>query len=142
MDLCIFINILQISSYFTDKLLGIVRDTILHMKGMSKTENDQSISSGLPQFADKTHKGDAALEFIKHVCAVLALDQNVQHDVLVILFLLIQALYYVYSVCLAKIFFANLFLVLFMGLTILFGIIHGFHYTISANFYLYLQYFQ
>ncbi|XP_075636199.1 DNA polymerase epsilon catalytic subunit A-like [Castanea sativa] len=73
----------QISSYFTDKLLGIVRDTILHMKGMSKTENDQNISSGLPQFADKTHKGDAALEFIKHVCAVLALDQNVQHDVLV-----------------------------------------------------------
>ncbi|XP_065634458.1 DNA polymerase epsilon catalytic subunit A [Quercus suber] len=73
----------QISSYFTDKLLGIVRDTILHMKGMSKTENDQNISSGFPQFADKTHKGDAALEFIKHVCAVLALDQNVQHDVLV-----------------------------------------------------------
>ncbi|XP_050281236.1 DNA polymerase epsilon catalytic subunit A-like isoform X3 [Quercus robur] len=73
----------QISSYFTDKLLGIVRDTILHMKGMSKTENDQNLSSGLPQFADKTHKGDAALEFIKHVCAVLALDQNVQHDVLV-----------------------------------------------------------
>ncbi|KAK7845202.1 dna polymerase epsilon catalytic subunit a [Quercus suber] len=57
----------QISSYFTDKLLGIVRDTILHMKGMSKTENDQNISSGFPQFADKTHKGDAALEFIKHV---------------------------------------------------------------------------
>ncbi|KAK9999535.1 hypothetical protein SO802_019138 [Lithocarpus litseifolius] len=73
----------QISSYFTDKLLGIVRDTILHMKGMSKTENDQNISSGLPQFADKIHTGDAALEFIKHVCAVLALDQNVQHDVLV-----------------------------------------------------------
>lgn len=31
------------------------------------------------------HRGDAALEFIKHVCAVLALDQSVQHDVLVIL---------------------------------------------------------
>ena len=90
-----FVNILQISSYFTDKLLGIVRDTIVHMKGMTKTENDQNISSGLPQFADKIHKGDAALEFIKHVCAVLALDQNVQHDVLVILFQLIQALYYV-----------------------------------------------
>ena len=25
-----------------------------------------------------------------------------------------------------------------MGLTVLFGIIHGFYYTISANFYLYL----
>ena len=29
-----------------------------------------------------------------------------------------------------------------MGSTALFGIIHGSHYTISANFYLYLQYFQ
>ena len=29
-----------------------------------------------------------------------------------------------------------------MGLTALFGTIHGSHYTISANFYLYLQYFQ
>jgi hypothetical protein len=55
------------------------------MKGMNRTENDQHISSGLPEVTDKIHKGDAALEFIKHVCAVLALDQNVQHDVLVIL---------------------------------------------------------
>ena len=29
-----------------------------------------------------------------------------------------------------------------MSLTILFSIIYGAHYTISANFYLYLQYFQ
>ena len=29
-----------------------------------------------------------------------------------------------------------------MGLTALFDTIHGSHYTISANFYLYLQYFQ
>ena len=29
-----------------------------------------------------------------------------------------------------------------MGSTALFGIIYGFHYTISANFYLYLYYFQ
>ena len=36
----------------------------------------------------------------------------------------------------------NLFLVLFIGSTALFSIIHGSHYTISANFYLYLQYFQ
>ena len=36
----------------------------------------------------------------------------------------------------------NLFLVLFMGFIALFGIIHGSHYTISTNFYLYLQYFQ
>ena len=36
----------------------------------------------------------------------------------------------------------SLFLLLFMGLTALFGIIHGSHCTISANFYFYLQYFQ
>ena len=29
-----------------------------------------------------------------------------------------------------------------MSLTALFGIIHTSYYTISANFYLYLQYFQ
>ena len=38
--------------------------------------------------------------------------------------------------------FASLFLLLFMGSTALFGTIHGFHYTILANFYFYLQYFQ
>lgn len=75
----------QISSYFTEKLLGVVRDIVLHMKGMGRSEADQSSSSGLPQLMDDLHKGDAALEFIKHVCAVLALDQSVQHDVHVIL---------------------------------------------------------
>lgn len=73
----------QISSYFTEKLLGIVRDTILHMKELSKSANEKSISSGMPQISGNANKGDAALEFIKHVCAVLALDQSVQHDVLV-----------------------------------------------------------
>ncbi|WVZ02207.1 hypothetical protein V8G54_023013 [Vigna mungo] len=69
----------QISSYFADKLLGIVHDISLHMKGVSKSENNQSISPG-----PELHRGDAALEFIKHVCAVLALDQSVQHEVLVL----------------------------------------------------------
>lgn len=55
------------------------------MKGMIRSEIDQSTSSGLPQPMGDLHRGDAALEFIKHVCAVLALDQSVQHDVLVIL---------------------------------------------------------
>ncbi|KAF1884802.1 hypothetical protein Lal_00028689, partial [Lupinus albus] len=73
----------QISSYFADKLLGIVSDIFLHMKGTNKSENDQSISSGLPQLGGDVHRGDAALEFIKHVCAVLALDQSVHHDILV-----------------------------------------------------------
>lgn len=36
--------------------------------------------------ASANNKGDAALEFIKHICAVLALDQNVQHDILVMLY--------------------------------------------------------
>ena len=36
----------------------------------------------------------------------------------------------------------NLFLLLFMDLTILFNTIHLSQYTILANFYFYLQYFQ
>ena len=36
----------------------------------------------------------------------------------------------------------SLFLILFMSLIALFDTIHGSHYTISTNFYLYLQYFQ
>ena len=35
----------------------------------------------------------------------------------------------------------NLFLLLFMGLSAFFGIIYGFYYTISVNFYFYLLYF-
>ena len=35
----------------------------------------------------------------------------------------------------------SLFLLLFMGPTILFRIIHEVYYTISTNFYIYLQYF-
>ncbi|KAL9391175.1 hypothetical protein Peur_015095 [Populus x canadensis] len=73
----------QIGTHFTDKLLGIARDTVLHMKGINKSENDQQISLGIQQPAGMNHKGDPALEFIKHVCAVLALDQHVQHEVLV-----------------------------------------------------------
>ncbi|XP_048444807.1 DNA polymerase epsilon catalytic subunit A isoform X2 [Pyrus x bretschneideri] len=73
----------QISSYFTDKLLGIVHDTILHMKELKKSENDHDTSLGLPQIAGNIHQGDAALEFIKDVCGVFSIDQNVIHDVLV-----------------------------------------------------------
>ena len=36
----------------------------------------------------------------------------------------------------------SLFFVLFMGPTALFGIIHVYNYVISANFFLYLRYFQ
>lgn len=45
------------------------------MKGKNNpTENLQS---------SNIHKGDSALDFIKYVCAVLALDQKVQDEVLV-----------------------------------------------------------
>lgn len=60
-------------------MLGIVRDIVLHMKGKDKNTKDI-----LPeQPSGNIQKGDAALGFIKLVCSVLALDQNVQHDVLV-----------------------------------------------------------
>ena len=46
------------------------------------------------------------------------------------------------SVLLALIIFTSLFSILFISFTALFGTIHGFYCTISANFYFYLQYFQ
>ncbi|KAK1275110.1 DNA polymerase epsilon catalytic subunit A [Acorus gramineus] len=74
---------IQISSYFSAKLLEIVCDTLHHFKGKSKNEINDPLSHGL-QRSDASHAntGDAALNFIKHVCAVLALDQSVQHDIL------------------------------------------------------------
>ena len=73
----------QVSSYFTQKLFRIVEDILHHFKGKKKMEGD-SATHGFSRPSDShPHKGDAALEFIKHVCAVLALDQNVQHDILV-----------------------------------------------------------
>jgi len=69
----------KISTYFADKLLRTVSDILHHFKGKSKFESDESASR---ESDPHTHKGDAALEFIKHICAVLALDQNVQHDIL------------------------------------------------------------
>jgi len=60
------------------------------MKGMNRLENNQS-TSGLPPLTGDVHRGDASLEFIKHVCAVLALDQSVQHEVLVIIVLVMLA---------------------------------------------------
>ncbi|KAK7262191.1 hypothetical protein RJT34_29753 [Clitoria ternatea] len=67
----------QISGHFTHELLRIVRLIGLHIKE-SRSENS------FPQLMGDAHRGAADLEFIKHVCAVLALDQSVQHDVLVL----------------------------------------------------------
>ncbi|XP_024985920.1 DNA polymerase epsilon catalytic subunit A-like isoform X2 [Cynara cardunculus var. scolymus] len=72
----------QIRSHFTDKLLRIVCDTVLHMRGTGKSQAAQDNSSGNSTI-ENAYKGDPALEFIKHVCAVLVLDQNVQHDILI-----------------------------------------------------------
>ncbi|XP_062219147.1 DNA polymerase epsilon catalytic subunit A-like [Phragmites australis] len=69
----------KISTYFADKLLKIVSDILHHFKGKSKFESDEPANR---ESNPHTHKGGAALEFIKHICAVLALDQNVQHDIL------------------------------------------------------------
>ncbi|XP_022862888.1 DNA polymerase epsilon catalytic subunit A-like [Olea europaea var. sylvestris] len=66
----------EIGSYFSDKLLKIVCDPSLH-------KSDHPISTGSSQPFNNIHKGDPALDFIKYICAVLALDQNVQHEVLI-----------------------------------------------------------
>lgn len=71
---------MQISNYFADKLLRTVSDILHHFKGKNKHELDEPANG---ESDPHTHKGDAALEFIKHICAVLVLDQNVQHDILV-----------------------------------------------------------
>ncbi|KAL9143406.1 hypothetical protein ABFS82_14G234200 [Erythranthe guttata] len=73
----------KIGSEFTDKLLKIVCNPSLHMKGKNKSQSDQDTSAGNSQSLNNIHKGDCALDFIKYVCAVLALDQKVQHEVLV-----------------------------------------------------------
>ena len=49
---------------------------------------------------------------------------------------------HIWCVHLTKIIFVSLFLLLFMGPTVLLGTIHESYYTISANYYLYLQHFQ
>lgn len=53
------------------------------MKGKNKSQSDHNVSAGSSQSLNNIHKGDSALDFIKYVCAVLALDQKVQHEVLV-----------------------------------------------------------
>lgn len=71
----------QINSHFSDKLLKVVRDMVLH-KGINRSE-DHGHGSAESSRHSSERKEDFTLEFIKHICAVLALDQTVQHDVLV-----------------------------------------------------------
>lgn len=71
----IVVVVLQINSHFSDKLLGVIRDMVVHTKSIDRSKKNEQSS--------EKQRGDATLEFIKHTCAVLALDQTVQHDVLV-----------------------------------------------------------
>lgn len=74
----------KIGSYFTDKLLKIVCDPRLCTKeSSSRDSNPENISKDNQQSSQGIRKGDPLLEFIKYVCAVLALDQRVQHEVLI-----------------------------------------------------------
>lgn len=75
--------ILQVNSDFSSKLLRIVEDILHHFKHKIAV-NEEHTDDGVfpPNFPMPTE--DVALEFIKHVCAVLALDHNVHHDILVI----------------------------------------------------------
>jgi DNA polymerase epsilon subunit 1 len=79
-------DLFQIASYFTDKLLRIVRDLQKHMlsRRIDVDDPELQLAREFPKLAG-SHlvMGDVALEFIKHVCAVLALDNRVQHNVLI-----------------------------------------------------------
>lgn len=95
-----YLYIVQIRSHFTEKLLKIVSDPSLHMNGRNKSRSDHNTLTGSLQSINSSYKGDSALDFIKYVCAVLALDQKVQHEVLVTvavkLFSLINILVFVH----------------------------------------------
>ncbi|PHT64973.1 hypothetical protein T459_29398, partial [Capsicum annuum] len=73
----------KIRTYFTDKLLKIVCALNLQMKVLNNSQKNQETPDANSQPYSHVEKGDPALEFIKHVCAVLALDKNVQHEVLI-----------------------------------------------------------
>ncbi|BBN04847.1 DNA polymerase epsilon subunit 1 [Marchantia polymorpha subsp. ruderalis] len=76
----------KVQSHFTEKLLKTVRDVQRHMN-TKKYEDDEELQSAreFPKLAGShLEMTDAALEFIKHVCAVFMLDQRVQHEVLVL----------------------------------------------------------
>jgi hypothetical protein len=66
---------MQIGSTFINMLVKKVDDIMSHMKEINVS--DASRVSG------QAPKGDYSLEFIQVISAVLALDQNVQQDVLV-----------------------------------------------------------
>ncbi|KAK4760568.1 hypothetical protein SAY87_005461 [Trapa incisa] len=65
----------KINSHFSGKLLKIVRDMVQH-KGLNRLDDH---SHELAQ----SMKGDFTLDFIIRMCAVMALDQTIHHDVLV-----------------------------------------------------------
>ncbi|EFJ15355.1 hypothetical protein SELMODRAFT_445541 [Selaginella moellendorffii] len=67
----------QIESYFTDKLLRIVRDIQRHFTASRDVDDFK-----FPNLAGShLALGDAALEFIKYIYAAMSLDHRVQHSV-------------------------------------------------------------
>ncbi|XP_020246667.1 DNA polymerase epsilon catalytic subunit A-like [Asparagus officinalis] len=72
-----------VGSTFTPSAERLEASVTEYLKGQKKIDEGDSKNRGLPQMSDSNpYKGDAASEFIKHVCAVLSLDHNVQHDIL------------------------------------------------------------
>lgn len=76
------------SSYFTDKLLRIVRDIQRHVASRSAADDDDDDVSAatrrFPQLAGShLELGSPALEFVKTVCAVMLLDKAAEESVMV-----------------------------------------------------------
>ncbi|KAH7426493.1 hypothetical protein KP509_10G003400 [Ceratopteris richardii] len=76
----------QIASYFTDRLLHIVRGVLRHSSARKSDDADlgPGMARDFPKLAGShLRMGEPALEFIKYVHAVFSLDQRVQHEALV-----------------------------------------------------------
>ena len=66
--------------------MRVVRDVQRHMNARRRDEEDPEaqLSREFPKLAGShLAMSDPALEFIKQVCAVLALDNRVQHNIMV-----------------------------------------------------------
>lgn len=76
------------SSYFTDKLLRIVRDIQRHVASKSSVEEDEddvaAAARKFPELAGShLELGSPALEFVKTICAVMLLDRAAEQSVMV-----------------------------------------------------------
>jgi len=75
---CAFLGDL-VRDYFTNKLLGIARDIVMHIHaGSSNPDNDFPFLAG--SYLDAASMGSPALAFVRSVCAVFALDDNIRDE--------------------------------------------------------------